>query len=27
MLERKCIKGYRLVQHCNGVTRFKQVEN
>jgi len=27
MLERKCGRCYRLVQHCSGVTRFKQVEN
>jgi len=27
MLERKCIKSYRSLQHCHGVTRFKQVEN
>ena len=27
MLERKCVRCYRLVQHCSGVTRFKQVEN
>jgi len=27
MLERKCIKSCRSLQHCNGVTRFKQVEN
>jgi len=27
MLERKCIKSYRPLQHCNGVMRFKQVEN
>jgi len=27
MLERKCIKSYKSLQHCNGVMRFKQVEN
>jgi len=27
MLERKCVKDYRLVQHGNGVTIFKQFEN
>jgi len=27
MLERKCVKSCRSLQHCNGVTRFKQVEN
>jgi len=26
-LEKKCVKSYKLVQHCNGVTEFKQVEN
>jgi len=25
MVERKCVKGYRLVQHCDGAMRFKQV--
>jgi len=23
----KCVRSYKLVQHCNGVTAFKQVEN
>jgi len=27
MLERKCVKSYRPLQHRNDVTRFKQVEN
>jgi len=27
MLGRKCVKSYRSLQHRNGVTRFKQVEN
>jgi len=27
MLERKCVKSCRSLQHRNGVTRFKQVEN
>jgi len=27
MLERKCVKSYRSLQHRNGVTRFKQVGN
>ena len=27
MLERKCIKSYRSLQHRNGVTKLKQVEN
>jgi len=28
MLERKYVKGYRrMMQHCNGVTGFKHVEN
>jgi len=27
MLERKCVKSYRPLQHCSSVTRFKQVEN
>jgi len=27
MLERKCVKSYRPLQHRSGVTRFKQVEN
>jgi len=27
MLERKCIKSYKFVQHCSGVTEFKQFEN
>ena len=27
MLETKCVKGYRPLQHRNGVTRFKQVED
>jgi len=27
MLERKCVKSYWPLQHRNGVTRFKQVEN
>ena len=27
MLERKYVKSYRPLQHRNGVTRFKQVEN
>jgi len=27
MLERKCVKSYRLLQHGNGVTRFKHIEN
>jgi len=27
MQERKCVKSCRSLQHCNGVTRFKQVEN
>ena len=26
MPERKCVISYRLVQHCNCVTRFKHVE-
>ena len=26
MLERKCVKSCRSLQHRNGVTRFKQVE-
>jgi len=27
MLESKCVKSCRSLQHRNGVTRFKQVEN
>ena len=27
MLERKCVKSYRSLQHRNGVKQFKQVEN
>ena len=27
MLERKCVKSYRSLQHCSGVTGFKQIEN
>ena len=27
MLERICVKSCRSLQHRNGVTRFKQVEN
>jgi len=27
MLERKCVTSWRSLQHRNGVTRFKQVEN
>jgi len=27
MLERKCVKSCRSLQHRNGVTRFEQVEN
>jgi len=27
MLERKCVKSYRPLQHRNSVTRFKQIEN
>jgi len=27
MLERKCVKSYRPLQHRDGVARFKQVEN
>ena len=27
MLERKCVKSYRPLEHRNGVTRFKKVKN